>query len=536
MASADDIRVFEDLIKQHRYDFCRLVFIIFPFGQKGHELEHDMPYDWQMEQWRKLSLHLANPATRYEAYRLIISSGNGAAKTAFGAMTSLMLLYTQRLRGRMTANTEPQMSSVIWPEYDIWFHRARFSDHFFDKFGKSIKAKNPEYADTWAINAVTWSEESPASISGLHNKGKAILYVFEEAPGIPAVIWDYTRGALSDVNTIKIFLAFGNSDDPESKFEQNMNSPLWHSVRIDTRTLKHVDPKSVADILYECNGNEDHDEFRVRVRGLPRKTSKDSIIARESVDAAIARAVDFDRKTVAPLPVVLTCDPAWTGGDETVIAYRQGNYSCILERYKLDKLRGDTHMVTFRRLCYWERELGADEVCIDQGEGTTLYTLAVNSGRTTWVLVPFGGNATDTPEQKDSEYHNRRAQMYYEYNRWLLREGVIDVHESVDQQTRETWLEDVAKQLCWTKGGRHKTSLKKLAEPKAEIKSRVGQSPDVADAMVLTQASHILDRLPENDVGGDPEDRFKVGQTPYKMPDHGDPYETLDVDFTRLYD
>ncbi len=175
-----DIELFQQLIEENRYDFCKLVYIIFPFGQKNHPLENMAPYDWQMEEWRKISVHLSNPATRFETYRLIISSGNGAAKTAFGAMTILMLMYTQRLKARITANTDPQMKSIVWPEYDIWFRHARFHEHFFEKFGTSIKAKNEQLAESWRVDTVTWNETSPAGISGLHNKGGAVCYVFEE--------------------------------------------------------------------------------------------------------------------------------------------------------------------------------------------------------------------------------------------------------------------------------------------------------------------------------------------------------------------
>ena len=258
-------------------------------------------------------------------------------------------MYTQRVRARITANTDPQMKSIVWPEYDLWLRRARMNDLFFDKFGTSIKAKDENLSEVWRLDTVTWSEQSPTSISGLHNKGGCVMYIFEEAPGIPAVIWDYTRGAFTETETIKIFLAFGNSDDPESKFEQNMSSPLWHSRRIDTRELKHVDPKFHEDILLECGGNEDHDEFRVRVRGLPRKAAKDSIIGKDQVVAAIRRRKGFDRTTVANLPVILTCDPAWTGGDDTTIWMRQGHYYCMLEKYKLDKAQGQDHMFTYLR-------------------------------------------------------------------------------------------------------------------------------------------------------------------------------------------
>jgi hypothetical protein len=282
--SKEDMDLFQKLISENRYDFCKLVFILFPFGEKGTDLEHMSPYEWQLEEWKKMSDHLKNPETRYETYRLIISSGNGSAKTAFGAMTMIMLLYTQRLKARITANTDPQMKQIIWPEYDIWFRRARFVNHFFEKFGTSIKARKESMAESWRIDTVTWSEQAPASISGLHNKGGAAVYVFEEAPGIPAIIWQYASGAFTETGTIKIHMAFGNSDDPESKFEQNMGSPLWNAVRIDTRTLKHIDPKQIEAWLIEAGGDEDNDDFRVRVRGLPRKSAKDSIIKIEAVE------------------------------------------------------------------------------------------------------------------------------------------------------------------------------------------------------------------------------------------------------------
>lgn len=519
-ALAEELKEFSKLINENRYNYVKLAYIIFGFGQPGTPMEKILPYDWQVEQWYKLSVHMSNPATRFETYRLIISSGNGAAKTAFGAMTFLMLMYTQRVRGRITANTDPQMTSIVWPEYDIWCRRARYFDVFFEKFGKSIKARDPKLAETWRLDTVTWNEQSPASISGLHNKGGVALYIFEEAPGIPAVIWDYTKGAFTETDTIKIHLAFGNSDDPESKFEQNMTSPLWRALRIDTRTLKHIDPKEIEAWLQEAGGNEDNDDFRVRVRGLPRKTAKDSIIRVEDVDAALERRIGFDTASVKMLPCILTCDPAWTGGDETTLWYKQGNYRCLLEKFKLDKSAGETHQYTYNRLCYWEHQLKADAVFIDQGEGTGLYTLATNAGKTNWYLISFAGSPNDTAESKDSEYANIRAQMFYETGK-ALREG--EVLDSINPEH----IDDIRRQLTWTKGGRHKITGKKIAEPKLDIKKRVGQSPDVADGCVLCSAVKVTERLPEHDMSLSPEERYLTGQGAYKMPEHGDPYRDL---------
>ena len=518
--TSEEIDLFKKFINENRYDFCKLVFIIFPFGQKGTDLEHMMPYAWQMEEWEKLSKHLQNPETRYQTYRLIISSGNGAAKTAFGAMTILMLLYTQRLKARITANTDPQMKTIIWPEYDIWFRRARLVDYFFEKFGTSIKARDPKLSESWRIDTVTWSEQTPAAISGLHNKGGAAVYVFEEAPGIPAVIWKYASGAFTETGTIKIHMSFGNSDDPESMFEQNMTSPLWHSRRLDTRELEHIDPKEIEARLIECGGDEDHDDFRVRIRGLPRKSAKDSIIKLEAVEAAFARRKTFDIESVRDFPVILGCDPAWTGGDETTIWYKQGHYKCLLERFKLRKQNGETHQLTYNKLCYWERKLKADAVHIDQGEGTAIFTLAMNAEKYHWLLISFSNSPTDQIDSKESEYANIRAMMYYALNKSLLEGGVLD-------SRKEEWVEDIKKQFCWTKGTRHKITHKKLAESKLDIKDRVGKSPDIADGAVLLFAYDVIDKLPENETGADGQP-LSLGKGSLTMPDHKINYEDDD--------
>jgi hypothetical protein len=503
----EDLKSFKELIEEHRYDFARLVYVIWPFGEPGSELEFMKPHDWQMEELVKLSKWMMNPKTRYKIYRLIVSSGNGAAKTALGAMINIMLLYSQRLRGRITANTEPQLRTVVWPEYEKWLRLARFNELFFDSYGTSIQAKNKDLSKAWRLDTVTWSENSPVSISGLHNKGYAVSYTFEEAAGIPANIWTYASGAFTETDTVKIFMAFANSDDPESYFEQCMANSDWNARRIDTRTLDYIDKDLIQQWLKDCGGNEDHDDFRTRVRGLPRKSSKDSIFSLEHIEAAIERAKDFDVASVTSMPVVLGCDPAWTGGDETVLSMRIGNYVKILERYKLNKAKGQDHMYTYQRLCFWEAELGADAVFIDQGEGTAIFTLANQAGKA-WELVSFAQTPNDAADFNTSQYVNMRAKMYYEAAEFVQRGGVLDV-------AKPEWVKDLKAQLTWTKGGRHKINLKKLAEPKTDIKKRVGKSPDIADAVVILFYRQVTEKIFSGDVGSEP----------FKMPSWSNIYD-----------
>lgn len=503
--------LFKRLVHENRYDLCKLVYILFPFGEKDHPLEFEKPYSWQMKEWAKLSAWLQNPLTRYQTYKLVISTGNGSGKTAFGAMTMLMLMYTNLLRGRLTANTKPQLTQVLWPQYDKWFRFARYSDTFFEKFGESIKSRDDAKGDQWQFSLFTWDEANPAAVSGLHNKGNAILYTFEEAPGIPANIFQYANGAFAVVDTIKVWMVFGNSDDPDSKFEKLMSDPDWNALRIDTRTLDIVDKAFIASVLKDCGGDEDADDFRVRVRGLPRKTNADSIINRDRVRDAFERAEDFDIGLVNRLPAIITVDPAWTGGDFTTIWFHQGHYSKLLNAYRLDSRLGEDHKVTYDLLVEYEKRYHADAVWIDRGEGTALKTLANADGRYHWDLVDFGSAPNDNPNRAESEYANMRAQLYFEGRRYF-NEGsaVLEISDEIrfeglrinnkEIKSAEELKEAIIGQFGYTKGDRHKITMKKICESKKEIKARVGESPDFADGFLIRFYRLLLDRMPEHEV------------------------------------
>ena len=106
--------------------------------------------------------------------------------------------------------------------------------------------------------------------------------------------------------------------------------------------------------------------------------------------------------------------------------------------------------------------------------------------------------------------------MYYQQQKALLEGGVLDSRE-------EVWVEDIKRQLCWTKGTRHRVTHKKMAEPKIDIKARVGKSPDVADGAVLCFAYDIIDKLPQNEIGEDGQ-FSQLGSGAMTMGNHPDNY------------
>lgn len=181
LAASDDLQLYRQLLQDNKYNLCRLAYIIFPFGEAGTELEHMAPYDWQMEEWEKLSRHLANPKTRHEAYKLIISSGNGAAKTSFMTMTCIMMMMTHMTKARFCANTLPQLRSVTWPELGKWFNLARYGREFFDLQGEQLIVKQEDLRPRWWAKTLTWDEHSPAGFSGFHNLGHCLFQGFDMA-------------------------------------------------------------------------------------------------------------------------------------------------------------------------------------------------------------------------------------------------------------------------------------------------------------------------------------------------------------------
>lgn len=503
--SDEEIELFKNLLDQAGFDFVKLAFLIFPYGQEGHELEHKKPHPWQLKLWQEMTEWYTNPETRDIPFKLVISTGNGSGKTAWAAQTIMILMYITKLRCRLTANTKPQLTQNIWPEYDKWFRYARYSNIFFEKFGESIKSRDEQLSDQWTTSLFTWDPNNPAAVSGLHNEGFAAAYVFEEAPGIPAQIYQYANGAFTDINTIKLWLVLGNSDDPDSKFEALMSDPGWKSLRIDTRTLPHISKEFIATVLRECGGDEDADDFRVRVRGLPRKTNADAIINRDKVREAFARREGFDPKSVKRSPCVLTVDTAWQGKDYNAIWKHQGHYHKLMALYKLDKSRGDDHKVTFDILCKMQVTEGADAVLIDKGEGTAIKTLANMAGFYHWDLVDFGSGPNDVPNPKDSDYANMRSQMYHLAGKYF-NEGfcILDFDPNIKLEPGEgTVIDKVVRQMGYTKGDRHKITNKKTCENKKELIERVGESPDACDGFIIKFARVINYRLPENEVTED---------------------------------
>src|SRR5262249_20991385 len=176
-----------------------------------------------------------------------ISSGHGVGKSAEVAWLILWAISTHAdTRGVVTANTENQLRTKTGAELGKGY-QLFIAKHLFTFTATSLSiANDPVREKTWRIDAIPWSKEKAEAFAGLHNEGKRILVIFDEASTIDDLIWETTEGALTDAKTQIIWCRYGNPTRTSGTFFRKCTQPkrnVYH--RVDSR---HVSFSNKAQI------------------------------------------------------------------------------------------------------------------------------------------------------------------------------------------------------------------------------------------------------------------------------------------------
>src|SRR5690606_37984873 len=123
-----------------------------------------------------------------DAIHLARTSGHGIGKSALVAWIILWAISTfEDTKGIVTANTENQLKTKTWAEVAKW-HRYFIGRELFKLTATALFSVDPLHERTWRIDMTPWSERNTEAFAGLHNKGKRLLVVFDEASAIPDLI------------------------------------------------------------------------------------------------------------------------------------------------------------------------------------------------------------------------------------------------------------------------------------------------------------------------------------------------------------
>lgn len=472
----DDLARLGDLLSSYQLDPLGFVLAVYPWGEPGTELaEFAAPRDWQIEALRDIGERLRAGYDAPDAMMPVlkaISSGHGIGKSALIAWLAWWCLSTMMdARCMVTANTEQQLRTRTWPEVVKWTRLAS-NRGMFKVQGLSIHSLAAGHADNWRCDAVTWSENNLVAFQGLHNVGRRIVVLFEEASGISDAVWETTEGALTDANTEIVWVAIGNPTEPVGRFAEcyGRQRARWHGRQIDARTVPGTNLALFNEWL--ALYGEDHDFFRVRVRGMFPRSGSMQFISSEAVEGARTR------EALAQLtdPLVAGLDVARSlAGDQSVLRFRKGRDARTIppRKWRTDNLMNIAGATA--ELCL---ELRVNQLFVDiGGVGAGVYDRLQQLG-IPCIGIQFGA-ASDRISYSGAmpSYANKRAEMWGNCREWLPSGAIDDDPELIADLVGPQYDHVV-------RDGRDAIML----ERKKDMEKRGLASPDDGDALALTFA------------------------------------------------
>lgn len=421
--------------------------------------------------------------------RTAVRSCHGIGKTYTAAMTILWFLYAHRKAIVLsTAPTWRQVEKLIWKEI-----RSAYRESVFP-LGGNLLPKSPELhliQDEWYAAGLSTNE--PDRFQGFHEEH--ILVVVDEAAGVDIGIFEAIEGVLTSDGAR--LLLIGNPTGIGGPFYDAFARPGYNAIHVsafDTPNFtgfgitpddiasgewegkvtgplpfpRLITPSWVAD-RYRAWG-PDSVPYQVRVMGNFPTQGDDTLIPLLWIELAMERW----EETEPGDPVEIGVDIAAYGTDKTVIAVRRGRRIEPLQVYS-EKSTTETAGLTKRTAeDYDTRTIKVDAIGIGCGVADRLEEEGFDN-----VGVNVAEHSGD-PER----FFNLRSELW-----WNLRDRLDpDVTRNPDPialPPDDELLAELAA-VKYKLTGRGQVQI----EPKADMKKRLGHSPDRADAVVLALAPH----------------------------------------------
>jgi phage terminase large subunit len=387
-------------------------------------------------------------------------SGHGVGKSTVLAWLILWFLFTRyNAQIPCTAPTSSQMHDILWKEVAIWLNKL--PDIIKKKFvmtGEYIRIE--ESPDTWFARARTAKRETPEALAGVH--GEHVMFVIDEASGVPEEVFNVAEGALTGENVLVIMISNhtrlrGYFHDSHTRFKHH-----WQCLSFDSRESPIVDLDFVKRIIDRHGASSN--EFRIRVMG---KAPKEDMLDEKGYMPLFTELeiLQAQRHTTPFGEKRLGCDVAEAGSNFTSFVLRQTNIATILRKYH----QQDTMVIAGDIVNeYGTQQLIDENIFIDNlGVGKGVFDrLKEQQYRVSGVRVSESADDAD-------QFANRRAQNAWRARTWIKSGGLLEPHKDWGQ------LLDIKYKVSDSSG-------KIVLMSKQEMMSNSIESPDVADAFFLT--------------------------------------------------
>lgn len=422
------------------------------------------PETWQEQ---ALNAFLSSP-------RMSIRSGHGVGKSTFLAWLIIHHHATQYpAKTGTTAPTEHQLRDILWTEVRKWLARApeSFQQQWqLTDLRMELKAAP---AESFAAGKVA-APQKPEAFAGYHSEN--MLLIADEASGVSDENFEVGLGAMSTPNA-RMVLA-GNPTRPNGFFHTThtkLRARWWTQVVNSEdvpRARGHID-----DII--ATYGRDSNAYRIRVLGEFPTTADEQVIPLDLVEAAVKRTVEPSES----FRVVWGVDVARFGDDRSALAKRRGNVMLA----PVQTWRGLDTMQLAGRINADYEDTWADE----RPSEILVDVIGIGAGvvdRLGELGLPVRGINVGEAAAANDRYMRLRDELWFKGREWFAKRdcGLADDQALIAELTAPVY--------------GFSSSGKIIVEPKDETKKRLGHSPDLADAFLLTLAGG-LDRMRERTDG-----------------------------------
>ena len=394
--------------------------------------------------------------------KVAIRSGHGVGKTAFQSWLILWWMLTHYpCKIAITGNTQHQLQDVLWTELDKWYRQL--PEGFKSQLDiKADKISLHGAKDSYAVCRVS-RRESPESLQGFHSEN--MLFICEEASGIPDIIFQVAEGSLSTEGA-KVVMC-GNPTRSDGYFYEAFHSMRhrWFTMKVSCLESEYVSEQFLEDMRTKYS--EDSNIWRVRVAGEFPNQSDDVLLPMHLLETAVTRDVEASPTT----PVVWGVDVARYGSDRSALAKRRGQE--LLEPIKTYSGKDIMEMAgiiltEYEAVRYSDRPqaIYIDAIGIGAGLADRLKELD---------LPAVSISVSESASLKD-KFGRLRDELFWNAREWFEgRDVKIPQDDALIQELTSIRY-------------KYLSTGKLKIESKDEMKRRGQRSPDVADSFVLTFA------------------------------------------------
>jgi phage terminase large subunit len=458
--------------KDDPYLFVTGVLGVPPFGAEGVD-----PAD-AMERWQDQFLRGFPTNTLHS-----VVSGHGVGKSTMIAWLTIWFVLTHYdAKCVVTANSQDQLRDNNWPEIKKW--ATKLPDALKDQLRVdeekiSLKAVP---AMSFAVRR-TASADRPEALQGIH--AKHVLYLIDEASGIPDIVFEVAQGALSTDGAMAALFSNGTRASGFFYDTHHRHRSLWRTMVVNAEDVPRAQ-QSVRQ--YAETYGPASNKYGVRVQGKFPTQDDETVIALALVLEAKGRDVMISNEWP-----VWGVDVARFGDDSTTVAARQGN--TLLTQY-LREWKGLDHIQIAGRINEMYQRAPNHEkpkqIIVDTiGIGTGTYDMLKAPGSVT-AEITTGCNVSEATTHSETE-ERVRDELWFAGREWF-RNRQCSIQLIPHDPAAMLLLEKLIGELTgptydFTRLGKHKV------ESKADMKKRGIPSPNLADAFLNTfyAGKHIRD-------------------------------------------